>query len=87
MTRICDSILPPAREAREAREVRGHHDTLTGAFAGSGRHDDLLAAVHLCLRGERVFTSDLRREIAARGVDLESLALAVHPAPAGLQAP
>jgi hypothetical protein len=59
--------------------ARSHHDSQASDFIGPER-DDLLAALHLCLRGERVFTSALRREIAARGVDLEALAHQVGPA-------
>ena len=72
MTRVRDHGIP---------EIRLPHDSLSAPalLAGPGR-DDLLATLHLCLRGERVFTSELRREIAARGVDLESLASQVAPA-------
>jgi hypothetical protein len=77
MTRVRDHGTP---------EIRLHHDSLASAFTGAGR-DELLRTLHLCLQGERVFTSDLRREIAARGVDLESLALSVPPATDALRAP
>jgi hypothetical protein len=70
MTRVRDHGIP---------QTRIHHDSLAHSFAGPGR-DELLHALHLCLQGERVFTSELRREIAARGVDLESLARKVAPA-------
>lgn len=70
MTRVRNCDIP---------QPRIHHDSLAVPFAGPGR-DELLHALHLCLQGERVFTSDLRREIAARGVDLESLAHKVAPA-------
>ena len=37
--------------------------------------DELLHTLRLCLCGERVLTASLRRELAARGLDLEALAL------------
>jgi hypothetical protein len=61
---IQDSDTPP---------IHAPHNLLAGARSGPGR-DDLLEALRLCFQGERVFTSDLRQEISARGLDLESLA-------------
>jgi hypothetical protein len=48
------------------------------------RRDDLLQTLHLCLRGERVLTTRLRQELAARGLDLEAFAAS---APAGRRPP
>jgi hypothetical protein len=56
--------------------LRIHDNLLAGAFPG---RDGLLDAFRLCLEGERVLTSDLRQELAVRGLDLETLALSVHP--------
>ena len=78
MTRVSDHGIPQTRIH--------HHDSLAEAFTGPKR-DDFLDTLHLCLQGERVFTADLRREIAARGFDLESLALSAPPAAGGIPAP
>jgi len=48
------------------------YETIAPALGPS--RDELLHTLHLCLRGERVLTARLRREVAARGLDLEALA-------------
>jgi hypothetical protein len=45
-----------------------------GSSPRGPHRDDLVQTLHLCLQGERVLTAGLRRELAARGLDLEAFA-------------
>jgi hypothetical protein len=47
---------------------------------GPGRRSSapLRQALLLCLQGERVLSTELRRELAARGLDLETFARALE---------